>query len=118
MLPIESEFYHSGLAVAAIRGLAHLSQLAGKEAEAKSLTVEFAKEQKQLNEAFWSPEKKFFAFAVDRENKRVDEPTVLTTVPMWFGLTDEAKSQQTITALAKPEHQTDSGIRTISHHPP
>jgi len=118
MLPIESEFYHSGLAVAAIRGLAHLSQLTGKEAEAKSLTQEFEKEQKQLNEAFWSPEKKFFAFAVDRDNKRVDEPTVLTTVPMWFGLTDEAKSQQTITELAKPEHETDWGMRIISNRAP
>ncbi len=118
MLPIESEFYHSGLAVAAIRGLAHLSQLMGQDAEAKSLTQEFEKEQQQLNEAFWSPEKKFFAFAVDRDNKRVDEPTVLTTVPMWFGLTDEAKSQQTIAELAKPEHQTDWGMRIISNRAP
>jgi glycogen debranching enzyme len=118
MLPIESEFYHSGLAVAAIRGLAHLSQLTAKEVEAKSLADEFAKEQKQLNEAFWSPEKKFFAFALDRDNKRVDEPTVLTTVPMWFGLTDEAKSQQTIAELAKPEHEADWGMRIISNRAP
>jgi len=118
MLPIESEFYHSGLAVAAIRGLAHLSQLAGKETDAKSLMQESAKEQKQINEAFWSPEKKFFAFALDRDNKRVDEPTVLTTVPMWFGLTDEAKSQQTIAELAKPEHETDWGMRIISDRAP
>jgi hypothetical protein len=80
------------------------------------LTEEFAKQQKQLNEAFWSPEKKFFAFAVDRDNKRVDEPTVLTTVPMWFGLTDETKSQQTIAELSKPEHQADWGMRIISNH--
>lgn len=118
LLPIESEFYHSGLAVAAIRGLAHLSQLTGKETGAKSLMQEFAKEQKQLNEAFWSPERKFFAFALDRDNKRVDEPTVLTTVPMWFGLTDEAKSQQTIAQLAKPEHETDWGMRIISDRAP
>jgi glycogen debranching enzyme len=118
MLPIESEFYHSGLAVAAIRGLAHLSQLTGKETEAKSLTEVFEKEQKQLNEAFWSPEKKFFEFALDRDNKRVDEPTVLTAVPMWFGLTDEAKSQQTIAELAKPEHETDWGMRIISNRAP
>ncbi len=118
MLPIESEFYQSGLAVAAIRGLAHLSQLTGKEAEAKPLTEEFAKEQKQLNETFWSPEKKFFAFALDRDNKRVDEATVLTTVPMWFGLTDEAKSQQTIEELAKPQHEADWGMRIISSSAP
>jgi glycogen debranching enzyme len=118
LLPVESEFYQSGAAVAAIRSLAHLSQLTGKDAEAKSLTEEFAKEQKQLNEAFWSPEKKIFAFALDRENKRVDEPTVLATVPMWFGLTDESKSQQTITELSKPEHQTDWGMRIISNRAP
>jgi glycogen debranching enzyme len=115
LLPIESEFYQSGAAVAAIRALAHLSQLTGKDGDAKSLMEEFVKEQKQLNEAFWSPEKKFFAFAMDRENKRVDEPTVLTTVPMWFGLTDEDKAQQTIAELAKPEHQTDWGMRIISN---
>jgi glycogen debranching enzyme len=115
LLPIESEFYQSGAAVAAIRSLAHLSQLTGKDADAKSLTEEFAKEQKQLNEAFWSPEKKILAFAIDRENKRVDEPTVLTTVPMWFGLTDEAKSQQTIDELSTHQHQTDWGMRIISN---
>src|SRR6266404_352354 len=118
LLPIEGEFYQSGAAVAAIRALAHLSLLTGKDAEAKSLTEEFAKEQKQLNDAFWSPEKKFFAFAVDRDNKRVDEPTVLTTVPMWFGLTDEAKSQQTIAELCKSEHETEWGMRIISNRAP
>ena len=85
LLPIESEFYQSGLALAAVRALAHLSQLSGRDADAKSLTDEFAKQQKQLNEAFWSTEKKIFAFAIDRDSQRVDEATVLTTVPMWFG---------------------------------
>jgi GH15 family glucan-1,4-alpha-glucosidase len=118
LLPIESEFYQSGVAVAAIRALAHLSDLTGKDAEAKSLKEEFAKEQKQLNEAFWSPEKKIFAFAMDRDNKRVDEATVLTTVPMWFGVTDEEKSQETIAELSKPEHETDWGMRIISNRAP
>jgi glycogen debranching enzyme len=116
LLPIESEFYQSGAAVAAIRALAHLSQLAGKIEEAKQLTDQFAKEQKQLNEAYWSPEKKIFAFAIDRDNNRVEEPTVLTTVPMWFSLTDESKSEQTIAELSKHEHQTDWGMRIISNH--
>jgi glycogen debranching enzyme len=118
LLPIESEFYQSGAAVAAIRSLAHLSQLTGKDGEAKSLAEEFAKEQKQLNDAFWSPEKRIFAFALDRDNHRVEEPTVLAAVPMWFGLTDEGKSRQTIAELSKPEHQTDWGMRIISNRAP
>jgi glycogen debranching enzyme len=116
LLPIESEFYQSGAAVAAIRAMAHLSELTGKTAEAKQLTDEFGQEQKRLNGTFWSPDKKIFAFAIDRDNHRVDEPTVLSTVPMWFGLTDEDKSQRTIAELSKHEHQTDWGMRIISNH--
>jgi glycogen debranching enzyme len=115
LLPVESEFYQSGAAVAAVKALAHLSRLTGKDADAKSLDEEFAKQQKQLNEAFWSPEKQFFAFAMDRQNKPVDLPTVLTSVPMWFGVTDEDKSQRTIAELSKPEHQADWGMRIISN---
>src|SRR5205814_4484352 len=102
-------------AVAATRALPHLSQLTGKDAQAKTLAEEFGKQEKQLNEALWSTEKKIFAFAIDRDNKRVDEPTVLTTVPMWFGVTDEAKSQQTIEELSKSEHETYWGMRIISN---
>lgn len=115
LLPIESEFYQSGLAAAAIRSLAHLSQLAGKDANAKTLSAQFDKEHKQLNEAFWSPEKKIYAFAQGRDNRRVDEASVLATVPMWFGLTDEDKSQQMISVLAAHEHQSDWGMRIISN---
>lgn len=114
LLPVESEFYQSGAAVAAVEALAHLSRLTLKEAQAKPLDDEFVKQQKRLNEAFWSPAKGIFAFAMDREGKRVDLPTVLTTVPMWFGVTNEEKSQQTIAELSKPEHQADWGMRILS----
>ena len=115
LLPIESEFYQSGLAAAATRSLAHLSQLTGKDADAKTLAAQFDKEHKQLNDTFWSPEKRIYAFAQGRDGQRVDEPSVLATVPMWFGLTDEDKSRQMILALAAHEHQTDWGMRIISN---
>ncbi|HKF25064.1 MAG TPA: hypothetical protein VKB24_03785, partial [Candidatus Acidoferrum sp.] len=115
LLPIESEFYQSGLAAAATRSLAHLSRLTGNEADAKTLWTKFEKEQRQLNEAFWSAGKNLYAFAQGRDNQRVDEPSVLATVPMWFGLTDEDKSERMIAALAAHEHQTDWGMRIISN---
>jgi len=115
LLPIESEFYQSGLAAAAVRSLAHLSQLTGKDADVQALSKQFEKERTHLNQAFWQADKKTFAFAQSRDNQRVDEPSVLATVPMWFGLTDEDKSQQMISALAAHEHQTDWGMRIISN---
>jgi glycogen debranching enzyme len=118
LLPIESEFYQSGLAAAAIRSLAHLSQLTGKDADAKSLSAQFDKERKQLNDAFWSAEKQIYAFAQGRDNQRVDEPSVLATVPMWLGLVDEKKASAMISLLSGHEHMTDWGMRIISNRSP
>jgi hypothetical protein len=48
------------------------------------------------------------------DNTRVDEPGVLTTVPMWFGLPTTDHADQTITQLADADQQTDWGMRIIS----
>ena len=44
----------------------------------------------------------------------MDEPSVLATVPMWFGLLDDDKAGAMIAELAEPEHQADWGMRIIS----
>src|SRR5947209_11681318 len=62
--------------------------------------------------------KSLFSFALDRNNQRVETPSVLATVPMWFGLLDEAKSEATINLLADSDHQTDWGMRIISSRDP
>ena len=49
-----------------------------------------------------------------RNNQQVDEPSVLATVPMWFGLLDEDKAGAMIAELAQPEHEADWGMRIIS----
>jgi hypothetical protein len=71
-----------------------------------------------LNETFWSADKSIYAFALDKDNKRVDEASVLTTVPMWFALLDEDKARAMITQLAGPDHETDWGMRIISSRAP
>ena len=115
LLPVKSEFYQSGLAVEAQSDLAHLAKLVGKDDVAKTLEEQSEKERKALNTTFWSAEKKMYAFALDNENKRVDEASVLGTVPMWFGLLDEEKASAMISILAGHEHETDWGMRIISN---
>jgi len=115
LLPIKSELYQSGLAVAALRSLSELAKWTGKDVEAKSLAEESAKEQTRLNETYWSEEKKSYAFALDQAGKRVDEPSVLATVPMWFGMLDTDKSIAMIEQLAAREHATDWGMRIVSN---
>jgi glycogen debranching enzyme len=46
------------------------------------------------------------------------EPSVLATVPLWFGLPNEADGAAMIQQLADFDHQTDWGMRIISSRSP
>jgi len=118
LLPVKTEFYQTGLGVEALRALAHLASQTGKADLSKELLSAFEKQKAAFNSVFWSPEKQSFAFALDQQNRRVDELSVLTTVPMWFGLTDAQKSESTIHQLAGEDHQADWGMRIISNRSP
>jgi GH15 family glucan-1,4-alpha-glucosidase len=118
LLPVESEFYHSGLGVEALRALSNLARLTAQDARAAELSQDFEKQIKKLNDAFWLVGKQRYAFALGTDGKPVDEPSVLATVPMWFGLTDQRNSSAMITQLAGVDHETDWGMRIISNRSP
>jgi glycogen debranching enzyme len=118
LLPVKTELYQTGLGIEALRALSNLAHLTGQEAVSKELSQNFDKQKPLMNAAFWLAEKKQFAFALDKDNHTVDEPSVLATVPMWFGLLDEAKANAMITQIANLDHQTDWGMRIISEHSP
>jgi len=117
LLPIKTELYQSALGLEALHSLSELAKVAGKETEAQSLAADFEKYKSTLD-AFWSPEKKVYSFALDQNAKRVEEASVLATVPMWFGLLDDAKARDTIGQLASRDHATDWGVRIISNRSP
>ena len=114
LLPVKNEYYQAGLGVEALRALSNLARLAGKEDVSKQLGAEFQKSSAALDHTFWSPEAGNYAFALNQGNQRIDELSVLTTVPMWFGLSDAGNANATITKLAAEGHQTDWGMRIIS----
>ena len=118
LLPVQSELYQSGLGVEAIRCLAELAKITGHDNEAKNLLNEFAAQKAKINEAFWLKDKQYYAFAVNQENKPVAEATVLSTVPMWFGVLDAARSKKTIEEISTMAHSTDWGMRIISDKSP
>jgi len=114
LLPVKNEYYQAGLAVEALRALSNLARLVGKQDVSKQLGAEFAHSLATLDQAFWSPEMRAYAFALKPDNTRAGEASVLTTVPMWFGLSDANHADQTITRLAAADHETDWGMRIIS----
>jgi glycogen debranching enzyme len=116
LLPIKNEYYQAGLGVEALRALSNLARLLEKDDVSKQLAAEFEKSHAVLDHAFWSPEAKNYAFALNQNNQRVDELSVLTTVPMWFGLAEANNANETISKLSAEDHQTDWGMRIISNH--
>jgi len=118
LLPVKTELYQTGLGIEALRALSNLARLIGKEDASKELAKNFEQQKPLMNEAFWIADKKRFAFALDKDNHPMDEPSVLATVPMWFGLLDEGKAEAMIMQLADLDHQTDWGMRIISNRSP
>jgi len=118
LLPVKTEFYQSGLGLEALRSLANLAALTGKADVSRELQFAFDRQKPAFNQTFWSAEKRAFGFALNQQNRRVDELSVLSTVPMWFGLTDQDKTEATIRQLAEADHQTDWGMRIISNQSP
>jgi len=118
LLPVKTELYQAGLGIEALRALSNLARLVGKEDVSKELAKNFEQQKPLMNDAFWIADKKRFAFALDKDNHPVDEPSVLATVPMWFGLLDAGKAGAMLTQLADLDHQTDWGMRIISNRSP
>jgi len=114
LLPVKNEYYQAGLGVEALRALSNLARLVGNYDVSQRLAQEFEQGKSTLEQAYWSPDQKFYAFALRPDNQRSDEVSVLATVPMWFGLPEASRAERTITQLAAEEHQTDWGMRIIS----
>jgi GH15 family glucan-1,4-alpha-glucosidase len=114
LLPVRTEIYEASLGIEALRSMATLARLVGKNEIASELDQIFEREKIRLNEVFWSPDKKFFAFAIDPNDRRVDDATVLPSVPLWFGLLDPVKAGDEIAHLAGPDMQADWGMRILS----
>src|SRR5205809_800370 len=118
LLPVKTELYQSGLGAEALQALSNLARLLGKEDVSKQLAAEFAQHKAMVNQLFWSDATRRFVFALDQNSQKVDEPSVLAMVPMWFHLLDDDKAGATITQLATHDHETDWGMRIISSTSP
>jgi glycogen debranching enzyme len=118
LLPVKTELYQSGVGAQALSSLSSLAHFAGKDDVSKQLADDFARQKQLVNQAFWSQESGTYAFALGTNNQKVIEPSVLATVPMWFGLLDQDKADSMITQLSGPDHETDWGMRIISARAP
>ena len=116
LLPVRSEYYQAGLGVEAAHAFSNLERLLGDTAASKDAAAPFDRQKQVLDDAFWSPKKQIYAFALRQNGERAEEPSVLATVPMWFGLPDQDRADKMITQLSDEDQDTDWGMRIISSH--
>jgi len=114
LYPVQSELYQASLGIEASRSMSHLAHLVGKEEISGASAKTGDDGPGLLDKAFWSPDKKIYAYALDSGGNRLDVASVLSTVPMWSHLLDDPHVEQMIDELARPDHQTDWGMRIIS----
>ncbi len=118
LYPVRTELYQASLGLEATRSLSHVARLLSKEDLAKELEQTFERQKPLLDKTFWSPENKIYAYALDTNGNRLNVASVLATVPMWFSQLNGDQARSMIEQLARPDHQTDWGMRILSSHDP
>lgn len=118
LLPVRVELYQAGCYVEALRALAKLAALTGDSAMAAQLEQPYKAARAKLEEKFWLPQTSEYAFAIGTDGKPVSQPTVLSTVPMWFDVLNEQHAQSMIERLSGEDHLSDWGMRIISSGSP
>jgi glycogen debranching enzyme len=113
LLPVSTELYQAGVVDASLQALGDLARIL-KKPEADAIVQEATAVRDKIESLFWSSDKNFYGYAIDTNGKLLNQPSVLGTVPMWFGLLDQRNGQLFLNALATPEHQADWGMRIIS----
>ncbi len=96
------------------RKMADLYKVLGNTAKADELTLQAERLKKQFNEAFWMPEKRFFAVALDQHKHKVDSITSNPGHCLWSGIIDEGKAPLVVKRLMEPDMFSGWGIRTLS----
>jgi glycogen debranching enzyme len=118
LLPVREEFYLAGCYVEAVRSLAQLARWTGHNAEVQALENEFTEKHHKLDQLFWLDRSGTYAFAIANDGKPVDQPTVLTLVPEWWGLLPLERVQRMTEQLGDESHAADWGMRIISSKAP
>jgi glycogen debranching enzyme len=115
---IKSELYQAAAGIEALQNLSGLARLTGHAALVAEFDGQEARQRAAMNAMFWDPASGTYAFALDPEDRRIDVPSVLAAVPMWFGLLDESHAERMLSTLSDADFATDWGTRILSSRDP
>lgn len=111
-----------GIALAEVQGyvydakmkMADIYRILENPLKAQKLEAEAQKLRKQFNEAFWMPDKGFYAIALDGRKRQVDSIASNPGHCLWSGIIDKDKAPQVAARLMAPDMFSGWGVRTLS----
>ncbi len=103
-----------GYAYAAYLSRAHLARRQGDTAGEKLWTERAAALKVRFNEAFWMPERGYYAMALDAHKEQVDSVASNIGHCLWTGIVEEERAASVAEHLLSPEMFSGWGIRTLS----
>ena len=103
-----------GYAYAAYRARAAFAREAGDAPGARRWEEVAARLKRAFNQAFWLPDKGWYAVALDRDKRPVDALTSNIGHCLWTGIADTAKAAAVADHLLSPDMFSGWGIRTLA----
>jgi glycogen debranching enzyme len=103
-----------GYVYAAYLARAHFAREAGDDAVAQHWTGQAGALKRRFNEAFWLPDRGYFALALDRDKRPVDALASNMGHCLWTGIVDEDKAGAVAAHLLGPAMFTGFGVRTLA----
>ena len=103
-----------GYAYAAYLARAEIAQRMGDLALAQRCGARASALRTAFNEAFWLPDRGYFALALDRDKRPVDSLASNIGHCLWTGIVDEDKAALVAQRLLEPEMFTGWGVRTLA----
>lgn len=139
LYPPDQELYLQGCWIEACRSLAELAEARGDSRLAAEARTRAERTTRAVEERYWLAEAGYYAFSIDHPHPArkaepgpslatrqarlnelaaggvVREDTVLSAVPLWWGLLDPARAQSTLDHLGARSMATDWGHRILSN---
>jgi glycogen debranching enzyme len=103
-----------GYAYAAYRARAAFAREAGDPPGARHWTAAAARLKRAFNQAFWLPDKGWYAAALDRDKRPVDALTSNIGHCLWTGIADADKASSVANHLLSADMFSGWGIRTLA----
>ncbi|WP_199433819.1 amylo-alpha-1,6-glucosidase [Qaidamihabitans albus] len=118
----DGDLAHSPIALAEVQGYTYAAYIARAHFAAEAGDLDAARHwedkatslKRAFNEAFWLPERGWYALGLDAEKRPIDSLTSNIGHCLWTGIVDDDKAPAVAQHLLSPEMFSGWGIRTLA----